>query len=249
MSEPLQLVGKLVDKLDRIADAATSGTFLMGIGAGYNGVSGSVGSSGSGNGQFNQPGGIAIDSNGNIGVVDSGNDRVQEFKNDGTYLSQFGSPGYTNGKLSAPDGIAIDKSGNVLVYDNGNDRVQEFTSGGTWLQTIPSGCPNTGYPTCPASTSSGQFDNDPSNNTYGSLLAIDGSGNVWAADAYASRLQEFKSDGTFLMGVGHWSLHKSYLISGYRVKIGIKLHEVSACRSDNAINRRKTLRKPHCNHR
>ena len=37
----------------------------------------------------------------------------------------------------------------------------------------------------------------------------------------------------------HWSLHKSHLISGYRVKIGIKLHEVSVCRSDNAINRRK----------
>jgi len=43
----------------------------------------------------------------------------------------------------------------------------------------------------------------------------------------------------------HWYLHKSYLISGYRVKIGIKLHEVIVCRSDNAINRRKTLRKPH----
>jgi hypothetical protein len=46
----------------------------------------------------------------------------------------------------------------------------------------------------------------------------------------------------------HWSLHKSHLISRYRVKIGIKLHEVIVCRSDNAINRRKTLRKPHGNH-
>ena len=36
--------------------------------------------------------------------------------------------------------------------------------------------------------------------------------------------------------------------SRYRVKIGIKLHEVIVCRSDNAINRRKTLRKPHGNH-
>jgi hypothetical protein len=48
--------------------------------------------------------------------------------------------------------------------------------------------------------------------------------------------------------VEHWSLHRSHLISRYRVKIEIKLHEVIVCRSDNEINRRKTLRKPHGNH-
>jgi hypothetical protein len=37
-----------------------SGSFVMGIGAGYNGVSGSIGSSGSGNGQFNNANNIAI---------------------------------------------------------------------------------------------------------------------------------------------------------------------------------------------
>ena len=38
-----------------------------------------LGSQGSGNGQFVNPFGIAVDSSGNVYVVDSGNDRVEVF--------------------------------------------------------------------------------------------------------------------------------------------------------------------------
>jgi hypothetical protein len=55
---------------------------------------GSVRSQGSGNGQFNQPAGITVDTGGNIWVVDGNNDRVQKFGCTGTYLSQFGSESY-----------------------------------------------------------------------------------------------------------------------------------------------------------
>ena len=37
------------------------------------------GSEGTGNGQFNTPAGIAIDSSGNLYVVDEGNNRIQVF--------------------------------------------------------------------------------------------------------------------------------------------------------------------------
>ena len=37
------------------------------------------GSSGSGNGQFNAPDGVAVDGSGNVYVADTGNDRIQKF--------------------------------------------------------------------------------------------------------------------------------------------------------------------------
>ena len=43
---------------NRVQEFSSSGTYLMSIGAGYNGVSGSVAASGAGNGQFYQPEGI-----------------------------------------------------------------------------------------------------------------------------------------------------------------------------------------------
>ena len=49
------------------------------------------GTHGRGNGQFNQPSGIAIDpTSHNIVVADYGNNRVQIFSSAGVYLSQFG---------------------------------------------------------------------------------------------------------------------------------------------------------------
>lgn len=45
---------------NRIEKFSSSGTFLLGIGSGYQGAAGTIGSTGSGNGQFNNPQGIAI---------------------------------------------------------------------------------------------------------------------------------------------------------------------------------------------
>src|SRR5205814_455037 len=70
------------------------------------------GSSGSGNGQFIKPQGIAIDTSGNLWVVDSNsNDRVEAFNSSGTYQSQFSSFGTGNGQLNQPEFIAIDAGG------------------------------------------------------------------------------------------------------------------------------------------
>lgn len=90
---------------NRVEIFNASGTFIMGIGAGYNGVGGTIGNSSSANGGFNAPDGIGVDSSGNIWVVDSTNDRVQKFNSSGSYISQFPcasgacAQGYTNGKL------------------------------------------------------------------------------------------------------------------------------------------------------
>ena len=49
-----------------------------------------IGTSRSGNGQFENPIEIAIDSGDNLYVVDNENNRVQVFDKNGNYLTQFG---------------------------------------------------------------------------------------------------------------------------------------------------------------
>ncbi len=51
------------------------------------------GSSGSGDGLFNTPYGIAIDNSGNVYVADGKNNRVQVFDPDGKFLAKWGQTG------------------------------------------------------------------------------------------------------------------------------------------------------------
>lgn len=170
---------------NRVEEFNSSGTFVLAIGAGYNGVGGSIGSSGSGNGQFNWEGyqqGIAFDSSGNVWVTDCGNARVQEFNSSGKWLASLAGVG----QLGFPQAIAIDSSGNIWVVDGGND-IDEFSSSGKFLMRI--GILN-GTGTAP-----GEF--------WGLQgIAFDSSGNLWAADDSNNRLQEFNSSGTWLGQLG-----------------------------------------------
>jgi tripartite motif-containing protein 71 len=79
------------------------------------------GIAGSGNGQFNDAGGIVVDDAGNVWVADSGNDRIQKFSSAGVYLGQFGGGSVP---LSFPTDIDLDGQGNLIITDDGNYRVQ-----------------------------------------------------------------------------------------------------------------------------
>ena len=83
-------------------------------------------SSGSGNGQFSNPGQVAVDSSGNVYVADAANNRVQKFTSDGVFITSWG--GFFN-----PIGVAVDNSGNVCVLDSYNSRVAKFTSSGVFI--------------------------------------------------------------------------------------------------------------------
>src|SRR5271166_615903 len=185
---------------NRVEEFNSSGTFLLGIGAGYNGVSGSIGSSGSGNGQFVQPTGIAFDSSGNVWVVDYGNNRVQEFNSNGVYQSQFGSGGGSgNGQFYDPTGIAFDASGNIWVTDSVHDRVQKFTGSGAYLSQFGSG-----------GSGNGQF-------SWPAGIAIDSSGNLWVADMNNNRVQEFNSSGTYVSKFGSAGSGNGQLTNPYGI--------------------------------
>jgi hypothetical protein len=191
---------------NRVEEFNSSGTYLAAIGAGYNGVAGSVGSSGTGSGQLSGPQAIAFDSSGNIWVVDGNNNRVQKFNSSRTYLSQFpcasgactGSS--ANGQFHNPQGIAFDSSGNIWVTDYSNFRMQKFNSSATFILGVGAGYQGVGGAIGSNGTANGQF-NNPND------IAIDLSGNVWVADGgggagSGNRLEEFNSSGIFLMGIG-----------------------------------------------
>jgi DNA-binding beta-propeller fold protein YncE/uncharacterized protein YfaP (DUF2135 family) len=143
--------------------------------------SSTFGSTGSGNGQFVEPTGIAVNPlNGNLVVPDEGNNRVEVFNEKGEYLSQFGSFGTGNGQFSSPRGAAVDLKGNIWIIDTGNNRVEKFNEKGEYLSQF--GAKGTG---------NGQF-TTPKN------LAVDSKGNVWVADSGNKRIEKFNEKGEYV---------------------------------------------------
>src|SRR5262249_31622942 len=109
-------------------------------------------------------------------VADSGNDRIQKFDSNGTFLTTWGSTGSGDGQFKVPQDVAVDASGNVFVTDTasgGNNRIQEFTNSGAFIRKW--GCLGSGDGLLNASLG----------------LAVDGSENVFVADSENNRIQKF----------------------------------------------------------
>ena len=82
---------------------------------------------GTGDGQFNNPIEIAIDSSDTLFITDDKNNRVQVFNSDGGYISQFGNQGSISEIIQDPGGIAVDSSGNVYVGDGRDSDLHVFS--------------------------------------------------------------------------------------------------------------------------
>ena len=83
-------------------------------------------------GSFYGPRGIAIHE-GLVYVTDTGNERVQVFDAEGTFIRAFGGAGNGDGQLREPVGIAVAEDGAVLVADSHNSRIARFDANGRWL--------------------------------------------------------------------------------------------------------------------
>lgn len=92
------------------------------------------GSPGTGEGQFHDPGDLAIDPlNGFVYVADLLNNRIQKFDTNGKYLSQWGSYGLGDGQFSHPGDVAISPWGEIFVADIDNARIERFSPNATFI--------------------------------------------------------------------------------------------------------------------
>ncbi len=163
--------------------AATWATPAFGEGAATYEMS--FGSSGSGNGHFFHPAGIAVNE-ADVWVVDQGHDRVQEFDETGEYLSQFGSSGSKSGEFNRPTSIAVDSIGNLWVADANNNRIEKFDAEGKFLKAVGS-----------EGSGNGEFSGPEG-------IAADAEGHIWVADTYNGRIQEFNEAGEFVQVISSY---------------------------------------------
>jgi len=84
-------------------------------------------------GTFSLPEGVAVDSDGNVFVTDTFNDRVEMFDADGHFISAFGKNGDGPANFERPKGIAIDRDGHIWVVDATQNRVKVFDNQGRLL--------------------------------------------------------------------------------------------------------------------
>ena len=73
-----------------------------------------------------RPKGVAVDSEGDLYVVDGLWGVVQVFNREGELLYYFGQRGTGSGEFQLPAGLFIDRDDRIFVVDSFNRRVQVF---------------------------------------------------------------------------------------------------------------------------
>lgn len=99
------------------------------------------GSEGSGEGEFDHPHGIGVDSHGNVYVNELNNARIQKFDGNGNFIKQWGSEGTDDGQFTLGlEHLFVDSWVNVWQVDGAdNPRIQKFDSNGTFITSVGSG--------------------------------------------------------------------------------------------------------------
>ena len=156
----------------------------------------SWGTRGSGDGELMDPRGLAVDSDGNIYVADTSNNRIQKFDSSGTFLSKWGSFGSGDEEFQDPKGIDIDGEGNIYVADTYNHRVQKYTSSGTFLGWWGYDGTNTGWHD-PGSGLTGVSGSNDGQFTLVRDVGVSPEGLVYVVDT-SLRVQVFTSNGAFV---------------------------------------------------
>jgi len=140
--------------------------------------------------QFNQPYGVAVDSEGNVYVADSYNHRIRKITPVGVVSTLAGggisgdASGNTDGigaaaRFNYPSGVAVDSEGNVYVADTENHRIRKITPAG--VVTTFAGTGTLGH--TDGSGTAAQFN-------YLSGVAVDSEGNVYVADNGNHRIRK-----------------------------------------------------------
>lgn len=95
-----------------------------------------TGTSGSANGQFNTPVGLAVDASSNLYVADFGNRRIQVFNSSGGFLRHFGVQGTGPGQFRNPITVAVSPAQTLYVGETLNSRVQVVDLQGNFISNF-----------------------------------------------------------------------------------------------------------------
>jgi DNA-binding beta-propeller fold protein YncE len=129
-------------------------------------------------GELSQPRGIAVDSKGNLWVVDFGHAKIQSFDPSLKPLRSFGKSGQEPGEFRDPCGIAIGPDDRIYVADTWNGRVQVFDP-------------------------DGRFERQWAKEFFGPRgIAVDRQGSVFVADTGNGRILKFTAKGDEIWRVG-----------------------------------------------
>lgn len=182
--------------------------------AGAFGQLSSFGELGGGPGQLSAPKQVALDSDGNLVVADSGNDRISVFAGDGGFLRTIA------GAMDEPQDVAFGVGGLVFVADKGNDRVDVLGPTGEFIRQIGEG--ELEDPTGVAVDGATVYVADSGNNRVarfsvtgaplGSIelaspfsprdVIVGGDGDLYVADLGDERVDVFTKGGGFLRSFG-----------------------------------------------
>jgi hypothetical protein len=180
------------------------------------------GLNGGGAGELYGPQALATDGQGYVYVVDFWNDRIDKFSTSGSFVeawgwgvadgaSQFetcttscqaGLAGPGAGELNNPEGIAVSGS-DVYVADYSNERIDEFTTSGSFVEAFGWGVvPGAaGFDICTSVCQAGQAGGGVGEFYGPNGVATDSSGDIYVADYYNNRVDEFSSTPQF---IGAW---------------------------------------------
>ena len=143
------LLGFAVAVLILVSLVARSQSLTVTTLAGNSGQGSADGAGGSA--RFNSPGGVAVDSAGNIYVADTANHTIRKITSGGAVSTLAGLAGASgsadasgnNARFNQPQGIAVDINGIVYVADTGNHTIRKITPGGV-VTTLAGSAGNAG---------------------------------------------------------------------------------------------------------
>ena len=199
-----------------IRKISSSGTVTTLAGSGSIGSADGLGTAAS----FYYPSGVAVDTDGNVYVADSMNQKIRKITpaGDVSTLAGSGAIGFTDGTGTAasffnPTGLAVDAAGTVYVADTYNEAVRRISPAGVVTTYAGSG-----------SIGSADGTGTSASFYYPAGLAVDSSGSLYAADSYNNTIRKISAARivTTIAGTGQsGSLDGAGLVATFAWPVGV----------------------------